>query len=153
MRVGYGIAFCGGLVCLLSGCAEVEEVADRGAAEGRVLWQRLNTWLNELDPQADGPAGADEGGARPRPEGGARPRPEGDAAAAPDPTLALARERFLASYALLGCIEAAAPGTLERERRRAELLRALGYTDFDWLRDVQRFGKAEGEALRALCRP
>jgi hypothetical protein len=145
MRVGFGIAIYGGLVCLLAGCAEVEQLADRGAAEGRVLWQRLNSWLEELDPPADVPTRGDTDAAQ--------ARPEGDAAAAPDPTLARERERFLAAYALLGCAEAAAQGTAERERRRAELFRVLGYTDFDWLRDVQRFGKAEGEALRALCRP
>jgi hypothetical protein len=158
-------------------CAELQGVVDEGVAEGRRLAARFAAWIEEGDrPDGEPGPGADPDVLRvndpryshpetsPDPAARASGAPgsfgapgayrstgqPGAAAATGDP---VARQRFAAAYALLACAQDAAVTDAERERRRTALFERLGYTNFAWLDDLQRFGTAEGDALKALCRP
>ena len=151
------------------GCTELQGLVDQGAAEGRALFERFNAWVEEGDRPGPGQpgdaAGASPDGTNPdavrvhddRRTGDGPPRFGTSGAPAAPPAAPAAqkagRERFAAAYAVLACSQAATANPVERERRRTELFRVLGYTNFSWLDDLERFGTADGDALKALCLP
>ncbi len=146
----------GCLVAVVGACVEAQGLADRGVAEGRVLLDRFNTWVQQGEGAVGEPAPASGDAVRVNETrfAGDAPATGPRSGAAPDrPDDRLARERFAAAYAVLACAQAATRDPVLRERRRTELFRVLGYTNFSWLDDLERFGTADGDALKALCLP